>query len=117
MHEGALIVGPPKQSVWEYVPHERSNERPASDEFPTVLESGNHRGRHMADCDLREANGEHGANCDGDSCVFWRAIEQIGQEPAEGCAIRHYRLLGDEGVSAWLLSVKKRLDDKVTGSR
>ena len=64
----------------------------------------------MDTCDLREANGLPDEHCDGSACVFWRAIEQAGIEPGEGCAIRHYQLLGDERVAAWLLSVKERTD-------
>ena len=61
-------------------------------------------------CDLREANGLPDKDCDGSSCVFWRVVEQIGDTPGEGCAIKHYELLGDDGVAAWLLSVKERLE-------
>ena len=61
-------------------------------------------------CDLREANGLLDRHCDGSSCVFWRVVEQIGDAPGDGCAIKHYQLLGDEGVAAWLLSVKERLE-------
>jgi hypothetical protein len=61
-------------------------------------------------CELRESNGRPDEPCDGSACVFWRAVEQAGIEPGEGCAIRHYQLLGDERVSAWLLSVKERME-------
>ena len=56
-------------------------------------------------CGLREANGLPDKDCDGSSCVFWRLVEHLADDaPGEGCAIRHYELLGDSGVAAWLLS-------------
>ena len=61
-------------------------------------------------CDLRVATGEVDALCDGEGCPFWRVIEHVGDAPGVGCAIKHYRLLGDEGVATWLLSVRERLD-------
>ena len=61
-------------------------------------------------CELRKANGREATLCDEGACVFWRAVDHIGEEPGEGCAIQHYELLGDQGVAAWLLSVKDRLE-------
>ena len=62
-------------------------------------------------CGLREANGLPDKDCDGSSCVFWRLVEHLADDaPGEGCAIRHYELLGDSGVAAWLLSVKERIE-------
>jgi hypothetical protein len=62
------------------------------------------------DCELRRANGREATLCDEGSCVFWRAVDHIGETAGEGCAIQHYELLGDEGVAAWLQSVKDRLE-------
>jgi hypothetical protein len=64
------------------------------------------------DCDLRQAVDGSTCECDGVACVYWRVVEQIGDESGEGCAIRHYELLGDSGVATWLLSVKTRLESK-----
>jgi hypothetical protein len=61
-------------------------------------------------CDLQEANGQPDHDCDGSSCVFWRLVEQIGEAPRDGCAIKYYELLGDPGVASWLLSVKERVE-------
>ena len=61
-------------------------------------------------CDLRAANGETDAFCEGEPCPFWRVVEHVGEAPGDGCAIKHYQLLGDDGAAAWLLSVKMRLD-------
>jgi hypothetical protein len=69
-------------------------------------------GSVVESCELRKSNGLPGERCDGSACVFWRAVEHAGIELGEGCAIRHYQLLGDEGVSAWLLSVKERFESE-----
>lgn len=61
-------------------------------------------------CDLRAAAGEAGEHCDGGECTFWRIAGPVAEGPGAGCAIKYYQLLGDEGVAAWLLSVKERLD-------
>ena len=62
-------------------------------------------------CELREANGLPEQHCDKEVCIFWRIAEHVGgPESGDGCAIQHYQLMGDEGVAAWLLSVKERLD-------
>ena len=67
-------------------------------------------------CDLKVANGIHDASCDGSDCVFWRALSHLGENEGEGCAIRHYELLGDSSTTAWLLSVKERLEAKTPGA-
>ena len=61
-------------------------------------------------CRLREANGLPATFCDKGACVFWRAVDHLGGEPSEGCAIQHYELLGDSGVADWLMSVKQRIE-------
>jgi hypothetical protein len=61
-------------------------------------------------CELRAANGEPEVHCEGGACVFWRVVGHVGQGVGAGCAIQHYKLLGEEGVAAWLLSVKERLE-------
>lgn len=64
-------------------------------------------------CDLRAADGVV-AHCDGDRCTFWRAVEHLDVGVRqEGCAIRHFELLGDDRgseIAKWLLSVKARVD-------
>lgn len=60
-------------------------------------------------CDLRAANGEAEALCEGGPCPFWRVVEHVGDAPGVGCAIKHYQLLGDDGIASWLLSVRERL--------
>lgn len=61
-------------------------------------------------CELLVANGEPNAHCEGPSCSFWRLVDHVDGASGEGCAIRHYQLLGDDDVATWLLSVKTRLD-------
>jgi hypothetical protein len=61
-------------------------------------------------CDLRAANGEDGTHCDSEECSFWRVVAHVGGGSGAGCAIKHYELLGNDEVAAWLLSVKERLD-------
>jgi hypothetical protein len=61
-------------------------------------------------CKLRAANGIADKHCDGVPCVFWRAVEQLGQPTGAGCAVQHFELLGDEGMAEWLLSVKQRVE-------
>ena len=62
-------------------------------------------------CELKAANGivQH---CEGEQCVFWRAVDQLGQPVGIGCAVQHYQLLGDEGMAEWLLSVRERVTEK-----
>lgn len=65
----------------------------------------------MADfCDLHAANGECDVVCEGERCPFWRVVAHVGDASGDGCAIKHYQLLGDDGVAAWLLSVRERLE-------
>lgn len=65
-------------------------------------------------CELRAV--VHGCEvaCDGEDCIYWRALGHIGLEDPEqrGCAIQHFDLLaGDNSaVGEWLLSVKERLE-------
>jgi len=66
-------------------------------------------------CSLREANGLPAGACDKEECVFWRAIDHIGQEAGEGCAIQHFELLGQDGIAEWLLSVKDRIEQQALG--
>jgi hypothetical protein len=61
-------------------------------------------------CDLRNANGDADARCDGEACPFWRLVEHVGDPEGSGCAVKHYRLLGDERVAGWLVSVRERLE-------
>jgi hypothetical protein len=71
--------------------------------------------RTMPECVLRFANGSPGVGCDGDTCLYWRAVEGIDVAEApepHSCAIQHFRLLeGGAGVAAWLLSVKMRVEE------
>jgi hypothetical protein len=61
-------------------------------------------------CRLRSTSGESPSPCDGGACVFWRALHHVGAETADGCAIQHFELLGDHELTAWLLSVKERIE-------
>jgi len=65
-------------------------------------------------CSLREANGLPEESCDREACVFWRAVGHLGEAPGEGCAIQHYKLLEQDGIAAWLLSVKDRIEQTVS---
>lgn len=60
-------------------------------------------------CILRTAAGETYALCEGEQCPFWRVVEHVGDAPGAGCPIKHYQLLGNDGVAEWLLSVRERL--------
>jgi hypothetical protein len=60
-------------------------------------------------CRLREANGITDRHCDSEVCVFWRAVDQLGEPTGTGCAVQHYEMLGEEGMAAWLLSVRERV--------
>jgi len=62
------------------------------------------------ECDLRTANGEPGVTCDEEACPFWRVVEHVEGATGNGCAIKHFRLLGDEKLAEWLLSVKERVE-------
>ncbi len=68
-------------------------------------------------CDLRHANGEVGVACDGEACTFWRLVEHVVGERGSGCAIKHFELLGDDNVAAWLLTVKQRVEHLDDSSR
>ncbi len=71
-------------------------------------------------CRLKHAHGQPGELCDGESCPFWRVVGHLGLADGEpnGCAIRHFELLGEEGseVTEWLLSVKARLESQLAES-
>jgi hypothetical protein len=61
-------------------------------------------------CKLLETRG-FVRHCEGPDCVFWRVIDHVGHsEPAEGCAIEHFELLGDVALVDWLVSVKDRVE-------
>lgn len=62
------------------------------------------------ECDLKAAHGVHGQACDGSDCPFWRVVGHVNNVSGDGCAIKHFELLGDEATSAWLLSVKQRIE-------
>lgn len=68
----------------------------------------------MPECALRAANGRPGLGCDGETCLYWRAVEEIDvveQLEPEGCAVQKLRLLdGGAEVAEWLLSVKERVE-------
>jgi len=70
----------------------------------------------MSDCTLRAANGVEFAHCDQEKCVFWSALEHLDSGAGEGCAIEHYQLLADDSMSAWLLSVKVRVEETVAAN-
>ena len=62
-------------------------------------------------CNLREANGVPEQPCDREECIYWRVAGYLGDEEiGDGCAIRHFELLGDEKTVQWLLSVKERVE-------
>jgi hypothetical protein len=74
-------------------------------------------------CELDAARGIH-SHCTETECVFWRVTVHLDLvEPASGCAIQYFELLGEDGaeVAEWLQSVRKRLeqelaDDEEAGS-
>lgn len=68
-------------------------------------------------CRLRSAMGDSPYPCDKGSCMFWRVVDHLGVETAEGCAIQHYELLGDHDLASWLLSVKERIERDPIGFR
>ena len=61
-------------------------------------------------CDLRAANGDPDRDCAAEECPFWRVVGHVAEAPGTGCAIKHYQLLGDDDVAAWLLSVRERIE-------
>lgn len=67
----------------------------------------------MSDCcDLRSAIGMQ-AECDGEACVYWRAVGHLGISAHEaGCAVQRLGLLEGAGddVARWLHSVKERVE-------
>lgn len=71
-------------------------------------------------CELRKANDIH-SECDGEDCVYWRAVGHLAISDEEaGCAIQAFRMLdgGQSDVAAWLLSVKDRVEaERAAGRR
>ena len=61
-------------------------------------------------CKLKQANGLQDQHCEGARCVYWRAVESLGHPAGTGCAVQHYEMLGEDGMAAWLLSVKERVE-------
>ena len=61
-------------------------------------------------CKLRQANKIANSHCEGERCVYWRAVENLGHASGSGCAVEYYEMLGEEGMAAWLLSVKERVE-------
>jgi hypothetical protein len=66
-------------------------------------------------CDLREVVSGARDDCDGNDCVYWRALEHVdvGTADRSGCAISSFEMLADKNpeVAVWLLSVKRRMDE------
>lgn len=69
----------------------------------------------MDECKLRTRIGASVNQCDGEECLYWRALGHLGTGDGLGCAIQHFELLDDDGVAAWLLTVKERYE-RVVGS-
>lgn len=69
----------------------------------------------MDECKLRASSGASGTHCDGEECIYWRALGHLGTGDGVGCAIQHFELLGDDGVAAWLLTVKERCERVADG--
>ena len=67
-------------------------------------------------CELRAANGLYGVMCDGADCMFWRLSDHLELSEGvdrDGCAVQHFEMLeGGQEVARWLLSVKRRLEDR-----
>ncbi len=66
------------------------------------------------ECELRHAVGEAGHACDHERCIYWQAVAHldIDGDGIDGCAIQHFSLLeGGEEIAAWLLSLKRRIED------
>lgn len=70
----------------------------------------------MDDCQLRAAHGIHHVACDEERCIYWRVLEHLDSGKGEGCAIKHHHLLENDEVSAWLLSVKERVERAASGN-
>ena len=68
----------------------------------------------LGDCELRRAALGEVAHCDGDACLYWRALGHVGVEtPTEpGCALQQFGadLDGRPELTHWLLSVKRRME-------
>lgn len=74
----------------------------------------------MSDCcELRQAVGIQ-AECDGEDCLYWRAIGHLGlAEEDAGCAIQRLSMLDgcDDEVAQWLHSVKERVEAQENDAR
>jgi len=74
----------------------------------------------MSDCcELRQAIGVQ-ADCDGEACLYWRAVGHLGLSDQEaGCAIQNLGMLegGNDAVAAWLHSVKLRVEAQEAATR
>ena len=67
------------------------------------------------ECELKRAAGAGVHPCDHESCAFWHVVEHLDVETGArtGCAIQHFSLLeGGEQVTAWLHSLKQRLEER-----
>ena len=69
----------------------------------------------MDECKLRAKSGTFATHCDGEECIYWRALDHLGTGHGVGCAIQHFELLDDDGVAAWLLTVKERYERVAEG--
>jgi len=65
-------------------------------------------------CPLMEANGLRG-ECTTDGCVYWALLTGSDEEPARGCALTHFGLVGPVGdrLARWLFDLR----GKVGGTR
>ncbi|MHB1391385.1 MAG: hypothetical protein ACYCXF_09205 [Thermoleophilia bacterium] len=65
-------------------------------------------------CRLHEVQGLE-AWCTRESCIYWRMLEpqDIDLDNEKGCGLQHFGVLGGltPEVAAWLLSMKKRLEN------
>lgn len=67
----------------------------------------------MDECKLTAAMGIAEKHCEGEACIYWRALDHLGPTAGTGCAIQHFELLGDHGVAEWLLTVKSRFESEL----
>jgi len=70
-------------------------------------------------CELRQTLGIQ-ADCDGEACLYWRAVGHLGlAEEDAGCAIQSLGMLDDSGdeVAHWLHSVKERVEAREAATR
>jgi len=68
----------------------------------------------MLKCELRSDSDRPGFGCEGEACLYWRVVDEIGvadRLDRTGCAVQGLRLLeGGTGAVEWLLSVKRRME-------